>query len=483
MRTQHSPLPILASLGLVGVLLLGGDRAGYSGDEQADARSWSWERKPAPDEIAPPTMEICPLKYDKEWAYAVEIDDGPASTLTVAQPLLARFAFTDAPPGVAGGRALPFVGGAAVMVHWVGTSNDTHLNWEQIRELERKGWGVLNHSYWHSGNHWDPAQALKPADFRRELYWSRALLAGPPWDGPGDAHFVYPNGDYNFRPFLAEFGIRSASRVGGTCRTLLADAEAFRDLDRNYLDESVWAKSGDPLLGFPKVGPKRGDLVIDFTHGIEPGSDSANQRRWIARLSNIAARFGRSGADTIWCAPTTDVIDYTLTARVATLEASQGRLTVQLPDSAPGSALTLKLTGVSERSRLDAPPGGRLYRKGNQAWITTPRIGRRGAAMPKPPLKLLYQGPVKDVTLDRPHAVAGVRLMQEGGAAPLRIELVKPDGSAEPLVSDERARVKPQWGCWLLFPTVPDRPAVIAREVRVAPDPALKRMEIWVLTD
>jgi hypothetical protein len=378
---------------------------------------------------------------------------------------------------------MPFVGGAAVMVQWVGTSNNTHLNWEQVRELERKGWGILNHSYWHTGNHWDPAQALKPADFRRELFWSRALLAGPPWDGPGDAHFVYPNGDYNFRPYLAEFGIRSASRVGGTCRTLLADAEAFSDLDRNYLDESVWAKSGDPMLGFSKLGPKRGDLVIDFTHNVEPGPESANQRRWSERLSNIASRFGSTGSDTMWCAPTTEIIDYSLAARVAKAEVGKGRLMVHLPDTVPGSALTLKLTGLSEGSRLDAPPGGHLYRKGDQAWITTPWLGRRGASMPKPLVKLAYQGPVKNVTLDPPLAVAAVRLMQEGGAAPLRIELVKPDGKAEPLVSGEGARVKPQWGCWLLFPTVPDRPSVVSKQVRVAPDPALKRMEVWVLAD
>jgi hypothetical protein len=94
-------------MGLVGVLLVGVGPAGSSSDGCMDVGSWSWEWKPAADEIASPKVEICPLKYDKEWAYAVEIDDGPASTLTVAQPLLARFAFTDAPPGLAGGRSCP----------------------------------------------------------------------------------------------------------------------------------------------------------------------------------------------------------------------------------------------------------------------------------------------------------------------------------------------------------------------------------------
>lgn len=145
--------------------------------------------------------------------------------------------------------------------------------------------------------------------------------------------------------------------------------------------------------------------------------------------------------------------------------------------------MTLKLTGVSPRSQLVPPPGGLLHRSGDRVWITTPPLGRRGGPPTKPAVELAYQGPVRDVSLDPPRAVAGVRLMQSGDASPLRIELLKPDGSAEPLVSGERARVKPQWGSWLLLPTVPDRPAVVAREVRVATDPALKRMEIWAVAD
>lgn len=461
-----------------GALLIGGQVMA------ADTGTWRWEWAPAPEETAEPRVEVCSLLYDKQWAYAVEIDDGPTTTLTTAQPLLARFSFTDAPPGLPGGKARPFVGGAAVMVQWIGTSNSTHLNWEQLRELEDKGWGVLNHSYWHTGNHWDASQALKHADFRRELYWSRALLATRrPQDGPFDVHFVYPNGDFHYGPHLAEFGIRSASRVGGTCRTLTADASAFLDLDRNWLDEGVWAKSGDPLIGFPKAGPDRGDLVIDFTHEIEPKADSANQRRWNERLATIAAKFGAAGADTMWCAPTTEIIDYTLAARAARAEVSKGRLTVRLSDSVPGSALTLKLTGLSEQSALAAPPGGRLYRKGDRAWITTPRLGRRGPGGPGPSPRLVYEGPVQNVVLDRPLAIAAVRLMQAGEAAPLRVELVAPDGTAEPLVSGERARVKPQWGTWLLLPTVPDRPAVVAKAIRAAADPALGRMEVWAIAD
>jgi hypothetical protein len=366
------------------------------------------------------------------------------------------------------------------MVQWVGTSNPTHLSWEQLRELEARGWGVLNHSYWHTGNHWDPSEALKPGDFRRELFWSRAILENSLGEGPRDAHFVFPNGDFHYGPYLAEFQIRSASRVGGTCRTILAEPAAFLDLDRNWLDESVWGKSGDPLAGIPKPGPKRGDLVIDFTHEIEPGPDSKNFRRWIERLSEIARRFGKDGDDSVWSAPTTDIIRYTLAARVAKVEVERGRLTVRLPDGSPGSPLTLKLTGLDERSNLEPPPGGSLYRQGNQAWITTPRLGSKPTGPAKPILKCIYQGPVKDLTFDSPKAIAGVRLLQEGKVAPLRIELVEPDGTVTPLLTEAQTKAREQWGTWLLFPTLPDRPAAIAKGIRVGTDRGLKAMEIWM---
>jgi hypothetical protein len=449
----------------------------------ADDRSWSWSWRPSAGEVSAPQAEVCPLLYGKRWAYTVEIDDGPSSTLTVVQPLLARFAFSDAPPGLKGGKSLPFVGGAAVMVQWVGTSNPTHLDWDQIRELEHCGWGVVNHSYWHTGNHWDPAEALKPVDFRRELFWSRALLDAMLGEGHGDVHFVFPSGDFHYGPYLGEFGIRSASRVGGSCRTIQADPEAFRDLDRNLLDESVWAKSGDPMQGFPKPGPKLGDLVIDFTHEIERGPDSKNHRRWVERLTTIANRFGKDGDDTVWSAPTTHIISYTLASRVAQFRVEKGRLTVELPEGSPASPLTLKMTGLDERSDLQPPKGGSLYRQGNQAWITTPRLGHPGSGVRKTPLIRVYQGPAENVAFDGPRAIAGVRLLQQGKVGGLRIDLVQSDGNTVSLLKNEQKTIKDQWGTWLLFPTLPDQPVIVAKGVHVGTDPGLKGMEVWAVGD
>src|SRR4028118_1471349 len=89
-----------------------------------------------------PQVEVTPLKYGKSWAYAVEIDDGPSSTLTVSQPLLARYQWNDAPPGVTGGTSRPFVGAAAIVLGGIHVGKPTNLDLEQIAQLKKNGWSM-----------------------------------------------------------------------------------------------------------------------------------------------------------------------------------------------------------------------------------------------------------------------------------------------------------------------------------------------------
>jgi peptidoglycan/xylan/chitin deacetylase (PgdA/CDA1 family) len=448
------------------------------------AAEWNFEWVSSSDESAAVKAEICPLKYGKVWAYSFEIDDGPECIVSTVEPLFKRFEFTDAPPGVSGGRPLPFVGGAAIMFVRAVTINHAFLGIDQLNQLETKGWRVLNHSYWHTGNHWDPAKKLTPAQFRRELYWSQALYAALLGNGRADTHLVYPNGDYNYREYLAEFGIRSASRVGGKTKTLTGPAESLLDLDRNWLDQTRWEAAGDALYKVPETEPLQGDFMIDFTHLINADPASDNNLRWVQRLTAISSRFGKGGSDTLWCAPTSEVTAYTLASRDAKAEVRKGRLRVTLPDTAPGSSLTIKLSGISPRSQFKAPEGGVIHRKGGDVWITTPLLGKRGAEAPKPLLKRIYQGPAVSVKLPSPAKIAGVRLQQAGNLQQdLKITLITPSGTTDELVPPDQEAVKQNWGVWLLYPTVPDRPAVLTKEVIVTPDPALREMEIWATAE
>jgi hypothetical protein len=412
----------------------------------------------------------------------VEIDDGPVSTLTVSQPLLAQYGFTDAPPGVPGGKRMPFVGGAAVIVLRTGTPNNTFLNWEQLRTLRSQGWDVLNHGYAHIGNSYEPNGGLTAGQLRRELFWSQAIAAAELGEGRAPTHFVYPNGYTAYQAHLAEFGLRSSSRVAGQSRANVDDPKYLpADLDRNYLDEGVWSKANNPLAGLP-TAPKAGDFVLDFTHGMEADPASPNHRRWQTRLEHLASHYGQAGDDSMWCAPTSEVVNYTVARKAARLQVDRGQLRLTLPEEAVGTRLTLHLTGVGPKTQFPAPDGGTLYRRGNEVWLTTPMLGKAGVPPPLPALKRVYRGPLRTVSLDRPERIAGVRVLQQGKPAAgfrLKIDLVTERGHETLTDADPGVN----WGSWHLFATLPERQAVVAWQVEITADPSLKEFEIWALAD
>ncbi|HEX3133593.1 MAG TPA: polysaccharide deacetylase family protein, partial [Planctomycetota bacterium] len=204
---------------------------------------WSWTWKPAAG-AATPRADVCPFKYGKQWAYAVEIDDGPKWAYTFAVPFLAEYGYTDAPPGVIGGKAKPFVGGLAVIVNSVG-ANDTIVNWDDLKAMTAAGWGVLNHSFSHNGRSWgDEAGRLNDEQIKEDAFWSQALIAFGMGTNRAPTAYVYANGymDYNRGGVLGQFGVRIGTRVGAAIPADVTSGEInWLDYGRNYLDEGTWS--------------------------------------------------------------------------------------------------------------------------------------------------------------------------------------------------------------------------------------------------
>ena len=445
--------------------------------------SWSWKAT-----ASAPRAEICPFKYGKQWAYAIEIDDGPKWAHPFAVPFLAEYTFTDAPPGVTGGKVQPFVGGLAVIVNAVG-ANDTIVNWDDLKAMSAAGWGVLNHSLSHSGRSWgDEAGRLSDEQIKEDGFWSQALIAHGMGTNRAPTGYVYANGyvDYNRRGVLAQLGVRIATRVGGQVPADVTTGEInWLDYGRNYLDEGPWAgdQKGDPMAGIPVLdgdGPVN-RLVIDFTHGIEQKAESANHQRWRTRLKTISERWGAKGKDTMWCAPTGAIADYLRAVRSAKVVAGRDRVTITIPDDLPGTALTVRLTGIPERAALTAPPGGVLHRQGDTVWVTTPLIGEAGTPSPIPGLRQVYAGPPGDIKLDKACDIAGVAV-QIAHELPFkfsyRIMLHTPTG--------ERQLVEKQmpagWFVGTNFHGVlPNAAPITATGVTLVPQPGIKQVVVWAV--
>jgi hypothetical protein len=452
------------------------------------AAEWSWTWKPAPgDKTATASVSAC--KYGKMWAYAVEIDDGPKWVRSFAVPFLARYHYTDAPPGVAGGKPLPFVGSVAAVVGAIGF-NDRNVDWDDLKALTEAGWGVMNHSFDHRGLHWQESGKLSDREVADDAYWSQTILAAGLPGGRAPTGAVYANGyvDYNRNDVLAKAGIGIATRVGGSStRDLGSPTVQWMDFTRSYLDDGVWVKdhAGAVMAQFPGAeqdGPEAGNLVIDFTHGIDQQADSANQQRWSERLSTIERRWGAGGGDTLWCAPTAEVADYVRAATAAKITISSGKLTVRLPDDIPGSALTLRLSGIGTRAQLQAPVGGALYRLGDVVVLTSPVIGLRGAVPPAPRLSVVYDGPAVSVDFAKPTQVAGITIGVAGcpqADATYRLAVRTAKGDQQ---VGQRTLTG---GTWVvgsqLCPIVPSAPAITGRGITVEAVPELRRMIVWAV--
>jgi hypothetical protein len=456
------------------------------------AAEWTWTWKPAPGETKPPTVEICNLKYGKQWAYAIEIDDGPKWVSSFAVPFLAQYHYTDAPPGVSGGAPRPFLASAAVIAGVTG-NNESLLNWDDLKALLDAGWGVMNHSFDHHANDWSGDSArLTDQQALEDAFWSQSLFAAKLPGGRAPTGAVYANGyaGYNHHDALAACGIGIATRVGGSSpRNLLSPDVNWLDYTRSYLDEKVWSNEsnkGQPMADFPankQDGPAANSLVIDFTHEIERQSDSANQGRWRTRLKTIESRWGASGADTLWCAPTSEVADYTRAARAAKVEITNGKLTVSLPDTVPGSALTLRLHNIGTQAMVQAPEGGSLYRQGNDLVLTSPRIGLWGAPPLTPRLKCVYDGPAISIDFKKPLLVAGVTLRIFGNPSSALLYRLAVRTSGGEKVFAERT-VGPGWTVGgHLCPIIPTSKPITGTGIVVTSAEPLRAMAVWVVDE
>lgn len=451
----------------------------------ATGATWecTWKAVPGEDKAV---AVVTPLKYGKLWAYAVELDDGGKATGLYAPDFFGNYHFTDAPPGIKGGKDLPIVGSLAVIVGGI-ARNNTVVGFDILRALSAKGWNITNHSFSHRGRSWgNPPDNLSPEQIREDLFWSQAILAVELGADKVPTHFVYPNGYIGYGPFLKEFGLFSGSLVGGSGgKNMASDKFNPLYLARNYMDQAQWKQAGrgDPMHGL-KSTPKANDLVIDFTHGLSRDPGNENFQLWHQRMETISAQWGSAGTDEFWSAPVEQVINYHFAAQNAKVKLVPGKLSVTLPEDQPGSALTLRIDHLPEAVQLATPENGAIYRQGSTAWITTPPIGRLGSPVPPPKVKRAYKGiPQEIIQLPGEAKIAAVALKFDGSAAGnelVKVEVLSADGKATG-IGKEETLAKGWASGYQLYSAVPNESALLGRSVRISRINILREVEIWTV--
>lgn len=301
-------------------------------------------------------FSIAPLKYDKSFAFSFTLDDGLVSDYLVAYPFFqgGRVAgshidhlgkdqggdgqyytglyFTDGC-----GNKVSFKPSIAINAKSIDSaepiSNPGFLTWKQVDILFKSGWGVLNHSYSHATG--------RNVDVYKEIEKNNKIVnrdIGFTMKGfvvPGGHNDKISNGPYA----QAAFNLGMETVQNEHYGNYLIKIDTIRHLENLQLGRLFMHTIGDSILWI-RSGPNqriKGNYeklfstinshlaenkpfwINAFTHGV------GNQNIWGISMTfpdftnffdEIEARYGQKGNDNIWMAPTQEVYDYLLNARL-----------------------------------------------------------------------------------------------------------------------------------------------------------------------
>ena len=267
------------------------------------------------------TLEQTPLRYNKDFAFAMHIESGNKDIYTHAFPLLnggeingttyPGYYYTDG-----AGNDLPFKMSTGIFSFQEGDTLDAHdpggpyadqyATWPELNELYQAGWGIYNQGM-DSGNSYDPYYSIR----RNHSYVKRMMQAATP-GGPemkvmlnpeGLEQFTLPAFDHGYiaayRPYT--FGVPSfnvnAFVMGDTLkmgRTFLGNNSSMSNLV-----DTIAARS---VNGANHFGSAYTSSVTEMPGYIFP--------IFRAYMNLIEDTYGRYGSDNIWMTTEEEIVEY-----------------------------------------------------------------------------------------------------------------------------------------------------------------------------
>jgi hypothetical protein len=270
------------------------------------------------------SVQKAPLKYNKDFAYSLTLDDGLSNAYTAAFKLLnggyieenqktyPGLFFTDGC-----GNDVPFKGGLAwYSVNREGKdlhiSQPSHMTWDQLKEMHEAGWGVFNHSLSHAarGNDIDyNMQVTEGARYIKEQAGIDVL------------HFVVPSGDTNYvmpafnNKMVAVYNQSSDFPGAGGLRVdSTVNLNKFRLWRRSLEDKDDSIANISKLIDEVAAKSVNGEKYWynDFTHnvGFQQTGGSLIFSTFEYYMDYIADTYGKGGKDNIWVASLQEVYEY-----------------------------------------------------------------------------------------------------------------------------------------------------------------------------
>ena len=327
-----------------------------------------------------PSVSKSALRYNKDFAYSLTLDDCSSDHYSVAKPLfqggvVPGSGYTS--PGLFStdgcGNDVNFKVGIA----WNSTNssgygpnaNDaSYMSWAQLQEVYNLGWDILNHSFAHRawgdimGSYTYANQITQNNDNVR----SRLGIEMP--------CFVVPSGDYNYQDVALQQGHKAVFDqnfpLGNVSYTgIQIDGNANMTNLKAYR-EDITTQVDNPTKLTNIANQSTGGSHFwynEFGHHINNFNASApfNFYNFRNYMLNIANTYGKNGSDRVWFAPLQEVYEYVVSrqnANFTTNLTNDNKLEINLNLSAVPTwmrrkTLTLIVNSTANFSNITLPQG------------------------------------------------------------------------------------------------------------------------------
>jgi|GEM_PF-609380 len=280
------------------------------------------------------TVNQAPLKYNKDFAFSMQVDDANLTLFTHGYPVFEDGEFNSTTyPGLfysdGCGNTHSFKMSSSVYVFNSNGENgpDTHLDnsynqltWEQMNTIYNNNWGILNHGV--NGNaNTDPA--FIDYSIKRNKSYIRRKLYNTTEGGVMTYLFVNPNGSVNWTDPAFSLGNIGAlnqnetfpiSDNGGDVNNPAVDWTQPYSILRRTSDDVVVPSFVDGLAN-SSVGGANYWCPI-FTHSL---TNQYSFNTFVSDFNYVADTYGLDGLDNILMATDEEILDYLIVRDATTI--------------------------------------------------------------------------------------------------------------------------------------------------------------------
>lgn len=274
--------------------------------------------------VQPPataTVEIAPLRYNKDFAFGMHLDDGKKDIYTHAYPLLNGGVVSGVTyPGLyftdGCGNDIAFKMSSSIFSFEQGGNVDGHdpngpyanvnVTWPELTEMYQDGWSVYNHGLT-SSNSLDPYYSIR----RNHSYIKRMMLDATS-GGPEMKVFVNPNGDETFTtPAFEQDYITAYRQYAFGVPSFDVTQYTFGDtlkMGRTSLEGGVSLAALVDNMAAASVGGAH-HFGATFSHSVT-GGFGYSFPVFRAYMNYIESNYGKNGQDNVWMTTEEEILEY-----------------------------------------------------------------------------------------------------------------------------------------------------------------------------